>query len=186
MVRITNHQVGMRAWVIAASFAGLFWALPQTIAATELDLSGSSARGAALSQVAQAGPRDSSATRGSDERGPKHAAVISQFIALINDHRVSDALAMMSPELVPDADRAAWTRQFSAIKSIHVIDIKPADTERSGPCFEYKVTLEAEVSSEAANEPIPYFGWDDNPNLRWMGLCPRGDKWLISSIGTGP
>jgi len=175
----------MRARIIAAGFIGLFCALPQTIAATELDLPGSGDTGAILSQVAQA--QDSSARRGAmDEPGAKHAAVISQFFALINDHRVSDALAMMSPELVPEADRAAWTRQFSAIKSIRVMDIRPADTKRSGPCFEYKVTLEADVSSEAANEPIPYFGWDDNPNLRWIHLCPRGDQWLISSIGTGP
>ena len=177
----------MRARIIAAGFTGLLWAWPQIIIATELDLPGSQYRSAAVFQVAQAGPQDSSANRGAiDQPGAKHAAFISQFIALINDHRVSDALAMMSPELVPDADRAAWTRQFSAIKSIRVMDIRPADTKRSGPCFEYKVTLEADVSSEAANEPIPYFGWDDNPNLRWIHLCPRGDQWLISSIGTGP
>ena len=177
----------MRARIIAVGFAGLFWAWPQIVTATELDLPGSLYKNAAVSQVVQAGPQGSSAKRGAiDEPGAKHAEVISQFIALINDHRVSDALAMMSPELVPDADRTAWTRQFSAIKSIHVMDIRPADTERSGACFKYKVTLEADVSSEAANEPIPYFGWDDNPNLRWIELCPRGDKWLISSIGTGP
>jgi len=177
----------MRERIIAVGFAGLFWAWPQIMTATELDLPGSLYRNAAVSQVAQAGPQGSSAKRDAiDEPGAKHAAVISQFIALINDHRVSDALAMMSPELVPNADRAAWTRQFTAIKSIRVRDIRPADIGRSGPCFEYKVTLEADVSSEAANEPIPYFGWDDNPNLRWIELCPRGDKWLISSIGTGP
>jgi hypothetical protein len=175
----------MRARIIAAGFISLFCALPQKITATELDLPGSGDTGAILSQVAQA--QDSSAKRGAmDEPGAKHAAVISQFFALINDHRVSGALAMMSPELVPEADRAAWTRQFSAIKSIRVIDIRPADMKRSGTCFEYKVTLEADVSSEAANEPIPYFGWDDNPNLRWIHLCPRGDQWLISDIGTGP
>jgi hypothetical protein len=105
---------------------------------------------------------------------------------LIDGHRVSDALAMMTQELVPDADRAAWTRQFAAIRSMHVVDIRPADTGRVGPCFKYKVTIRADVAPEAANEPIPYFGWDDNPNLRWIELCPRGDKWLISSIGTGP
>ena len=175
----------MRARIIAAGVIGLFCALPPTIAATELDLPGAGDTGAILSQVAQA--QDSSARRGAmDEPGAKHAALISQFFALINDHRISDALAMMSPELVPEADRVAWTRQFAAIKSIRVIDIRPADMKRSGPCFEYKVTLEADVSSEAANEPIRYFGWDDNPNLRWIHLCPRGDQWLISDIGTGP
>jgi hypothetical protein len=177
----------MRARILAAGFIGLFGTLPQTNAAVGLDVPGSSDEGAVLSQVAQAGPQDSSAKRGAiDEPAAKHAAVISQFIALINDHRVSDALAMMSPELVPDADRASWTQQFTAIKSIRVMDIRPADMGRSGPCFEYKVTLEAYVSSEAANAPIPYYGWDGNPNLRWIHICPRGEKWLISDIGTGP
>jgi len=175
----------MRARIIAAGFIGLFCALPQTIAATGLDMPGSGDTGAILSQVAQA--QDSAAKRGAmDEPGAKHAAVISQFFALINDHRVSDALAMMSPELVPEVDRAGWTRQFTAIKSIHVRDIRPAGMGGSGPCVEYKVTIEADVSSEAANAPIPYYGWDDNPNLRWIHLCPRGDQWLISEIGTGP
>jgi hypothetical protein len=177
----------MRAPIMIAGFAGLFWAWPQIMTAREIDLPRSLYKNAAVSQVARAGPRDSSAKRGAIDRSvAKHSEIIGQFIALIDDHRVGDALAMMSPELVPDADRAAWTRQFAAIKSIQVMDIRPADTGRSGPCFKYKVTLKADVSSEAANEPIPYFGWDDNPNLRWIELCPRGDKWLISSIGTGP
>jgi hypothetical protein len=167
----------MRARIIIAGCAGLsFWAWPQIMTAREIDLPGPLYENAAvsLSQMAQSGPQDSSAKRGAvDQPAARHAEIISQFIALIDHHRVGDALAMMSPELVPDADRAAWTRQFAAIKSIHVMDIRPADTGRSGPCFEYKVTLKADVSPEA-------------PNLRWIELCPSGDKWLISSIGTGP
>jgi len=182
-----DHWEWIRARIIIAGFAGLFWAWPQIMTAREIDLPGPLYKNAAVSQVAQAGPQDSSAKRGAIAQPvAKHAEIISRFIALIDDHRVGDALAMMSPELLPDADRVAWTRQFAAIKSIHVMDIRPADTGRSGPCFEYKVTLKVDVSSEAANEPIPYFGWDDNPNLRWIELCPSGDSWLISSIGTGP
>jgi hypothetical protein len=177
----------MRARITIAGFAGLFWAWPQIMTAREIDLPRALDKNAAASQVAQAGPLDSSAKRGAtDHSVARHPEIISRFIALIDNHRVGDALAMMTPELVPDADRAAWTRQFAAIKSIHVVDIRPADTGRSGLCFKYRVTLKADVASEAANEPIPYFGWDDNPNLRWIELCPRGDKWLISSIGTGP
>ena len=177
----------MRARIIIAGFAGLFWAWPHITTAGEIDLPGPLHRNAAVSQLAQAAPQGSSAKRGAnDQTIARHAETIRQFFALIDNHRGGDALAMMSPELVPDADRAAWTRQFTAIKSIRVVDIRPADTGRSGRCFLYKVTLKADVSAEAANEPIPYFGWDDDPNLRWIELCPRGDEWLISSIGTGP
>ena len=174
----------MRARIIIACCAGLFWASPQIVTAGGIDRPGPLYENAAVSQVAQAGPQ---AKRDAmDRRVARHAETISQFIASIDDHRVGDALAMMSPELVPDTDRAAWARQFAAIKSIRVMDIRPADTGGRGLCFQYKVTLKAEVAAEAANEPIPYFGWDEDPNLRWIELCPRGDKWLISSIGTGP
>jgi hypothetical protein len=177
----------MQAQIIVAGFAGLYWAWPQIMSAREIDLPRFQEKTVAVSQVAQAGPTDSSARRRApDQSVAGHAEIIGQFIALIDGHRISDALAMMSPEFVPDADRAAWTRQFAAIRSMHVVNIRPADTARGGPCFTYKVTIRADVAPEAANEPIPYFGWDHNPNLRWIELCPRGDKWLISSIGTGP
>jgi hypothetical protein len=173
----------MRKRIVAISLAGLFLALPHAIAARQFDRPGYG--GSALLHVAQKGPQPSSANKAAIE---ERAEFIRRFFASIDDGKVGDALAMMGSELVPDADaRAGWTAQFSAIASIEIMDIRPADTGAEGSCHEYRVTLEVHVSPAAAHAPIPYYGREDNPNLRWILLCPGGDRsWLITSIGTGP
>ena len=37
----------------------------------------------------------------------------------------------------------------------------------------FEVTLETYVSSEAKDAPIPYYGWHDNPNIRWVSVPPE-------------
>jgi len=51
----------------------------------------------------------------------------------------------------------------------------------------FKVTLETYISSEAKDAPIPYYGWQDNPNIRWVSvekdaIC----LWKIAALATGP
>jgi len=37
------------------------------------------------------------------------------------------------------------------------------------------------------NAPIPYYGWHDNPNVRWITLEKNSDGfWEIASLATGP
>jgi len=47
--------------------------------------------------------------------------------------------------------------------------------------------LEVYVSSDAKDAPIPYYGWGDNPNIRWVVLEKDSDgSWKISALATGP
>lgn len=156
--------------------AGLLSALLQGAAAAKITLPHS----AMLWRVAE--------TALSEKTAAEHSAAIARFVAAIDDGRIDDALAMMGPNLVPDAAaRAAWTRQFAAIISLRLVEVRPASAGANGPCFDYRVALEAAVSPEAAKAPIPNYGWDDHPNLRWIALCPGSNRsWLISSFGTGP
>jgi hypothetical protein len=114
--------------------------------------------------------------------------VIRQFFALINDHRPAGAVAMMGPEIAPNAKaKAAWSQQFAAITSIRVLNIRPAGLGDEGLCRNYRVTLEAQLSVRPSKTPIPNYGWDRNPNYRWIMLCPDGrQSWWISSFATGP
>ena len=117
----------------------------------------------------------------------EHVETIQRFIGAINERRPTDAVRMLSAELVPDAAaKREWTRHFSAIKSIHVIAIEPSAVTTMAPCYEYKVKLEAHVSADP-EAAMPLYGWEDNTNFRWIQLCPdeRG-AWAISSFGTGP
>lgn len=119
---------------------------------------------------------------------PQGEDIIRSFFSLINEKRIPEAISMMTNQAVPDdSAKQAWGVQFNAIKSINVQAIEPANqaswTENSK---EYKVTLEAYVSSEAANAPIPYYGWEDNPNIRWVTIIKNENGiWQIDQIGTG-
>lgn len=116
-----------------------------------------------------------------------HVEAIQRFIGAINEGRSAEAVAMLSAELVPDAAaRRDWSRQFSAIKSIHVLAIEPSVPAATAPCHQYKVKLEAHVAADPT-AAMPFYGWDDNPNYRWIRLCPAATgAWTITSLGTGP
>ncbi len=88
---------------------------------------------------------------------------------------------MMSKKMTGDeSTKQAWGVQFNDIKSINVLKIEQSSSHT------YKVTLESYVSSDAANAPIPYYGWHDNPNVRWVELVKEDDVWKINSLSTGP
>jgi len=50
----------------------------------------------------------------------------------------------------------------------------------------FKVTLEAYVEN-APDAPIPFFGWHDNPNVRWITMeSDNRRRWVVAGIATGP
>lgn len=116
-----------------------------------------------------------------------HAETIRRFVAAIDARRPAEAVAMLGAELVPDESaRRGWLRHFAAIRSIHVMRIEPSVPGAAPPCVQYRVTLEAYVTDDP-QAPMPYYGWDDNPNLRWIRLCPgAGGTWTIDALATGP
>lgn len=119
---------------------------------------------------------------------PQEQDIISNFFSLINERKIPEAIAMMSSTMIPDdSTKQAWGVQFNDIKSINVLKIEPSLSENwTDEKHTYKVTLEAYVSSDAANAPIPYYGWQDNPNIRWVELIKEGTLWKINSLSTGP
>jgi len=68
-----------------------------------------------------------------------------------------------------------------------VIDIEPWEAENwTGGRQTYKATLEAYVTNDSS-APIPYYGWEDKPNIRWVSLEKDSENmWKIDSISTGP
>ena len=119
---------------------------------------------------------------------PTGEDVIRTFFELINEHRAADAVMTMSQvNVANDSTKQAWGVQFDAIKSINIQKIEPSMPENwTDNKHVYKVTLEAYVSSEAANAPIPYYGWQDNPNIRWVVIVKEEGLWKIDGLATGP
>ncbi len=50
----------------------------------------------------------------------------------------------------------------------------------------YKVTLDVSMNPTSANAPIPYYGWENGQNIRWVSLENAGNLWKIQGIATGP
>lgn len=112
--------------------------------------------------------------------------IIRTFFTLINEKRIPEAIEMLSPTIVPDdASRQTWGVQFNSLKQVEVIDIKKqADLNGNGEI--YRVDLQIEVAPEAASAPIPYYGWSDGKNVRWVAVVKENNLWKITGIATGP
>lgn len=114
--------------------------------------------------------------------------LIYNFFALINNKEIPEAITLMSPNLVPDdSAKQAWGVQFNAIKSIHILSIQETNQEMwTDISKEYEVILEAYVDEAAATAVIPYYGWADNPNVRFITVWQGSDnRYYIDQIGTG-
>lgn len=116
--------------------------------------------------------------------------IIWQFFDYINKQKIDQALGLMSKNLLGDeTSQKIWREHFQAIKSINVQNIEPYNKENwTENNHIYKTALEAYVAAEAEKAPIPFYGWQDNPNIRWIELqkIETPPYWLINSISTGP
>jgi hypothetical protein len=124
-----------------------------------------------------------------NELSARSQARIEEFFELVNAHRVDDAIAILGGSLLEtEDDRQAWRQQLSAITAIRIQFILPAVVEDWTATRQiFKLALEVTVSADAANQPIPYYGWNSNPNIRWVTteLSAQG-QWQITAIGSGP
>ncbi|MCM8788053.1 MAG: hypothetical protein NC935_08410, partial [Candidatus Omnitrophica bacterium] len=50
----------------------------------------------------------------------------------------------------------------------------------------YKVVLDVWMDPKSANAPIPYYGWENGQNTRFLTLEKVGNLWKIAEIATGP
>jgi hypothetical protein len=119
---------------------------------------------------------------------PTETDIIRTFFALIGEHRSADAVSMLAPDQVnDDSNKQAWAVQFNAFSSVKVTSVEPALQEDwSDTQHEYKVVLDAAMKPESASAPIPYYGWVNGSNTRWVMIVKSGTVWKISGIGTGP
>ena len=127
----------------------------------------------------------------SDREVPLPSAhdIVTLFFELINEHKISEAINLMTPEMIGnDSTKQTVLLNFNAIKSINIQEIEPYDKENwTNNKKVFKVTLEAYVTSSAENAPIPYYGWHDNPNIRWVTVEKNSAGfWKVASLATGP
>jgi len=114
-------------------------------------------------------------------------ASLEEFFTIVNSRDVDEAMKSMTPAMIgPPEKREAWRRQLAAIRSIHILDVEPASVgDWNSSRHIFKVTLEASVE-DVPDAPIPFFGWQDNPNVRWITMeLDSRRRWVVAGIATG-
>lgn len=113
--------------------------------------------------------------------------IVSNFFSLIAEKKPSEAVSAMSETITNDESmKQAWAVQFNAISSMKVVNIEPSAVEEwSAERHKYKLTLDVKMKADSANAPIPYYGWDNGLNTRWVTIVKENGLWKILEIGTG-
>lgn len=119
---------------------------------------------------------------------PTEEDIVRTFFTLIDEGQADEAVLMMG-KAVTDNDnyRQQWAVQFSAFESAELTSVEAYDrTNWTDKTHRYQILLNATMKPESVNQPVPYFGWDNGENTRWVTLIKENSVWKIESIGTGP
>lgn len=123
---------------------------------------------------------------------PTEEDIIRTFFALIDEGRSTEAVAMMGKAVTDNNNyQQQWAVQFSAFESAKLTSVEAGDPPVGEASWTdtthiYKVILKAQMKTESAEEAMPYFGWENGENTRWIELIKEGGNWKIQGIATGP
>jgi hypothetical protein len=119
---------------------------------------------------------------------PSPEDMIGVFFRNLDENNVQEAIRVMHPStLVDDSIKQAYGVQFNEVESAKVIKIeKSNESEWTDSMRIFKVTSDVKMSEDTSNAPIPYYGWDSDPDIKWFVMEKDGNIWKISEIATGP
>jgi hypothetical protein len=119
---------------------------------------------------------------------PEDEEFINSFYNLIDQGKAGEAVEMLSSQNTnSEGTKKLWQEQFEAIKSVKVLSIEPVmKNSWTDQRREYKVVLDMTMDESSKDAPIPYYGYDQGENTRFITLVKEGDKWFIETIATAP
>lgn len=120
---------------------------------------------------------------------PTGQDIVRTFFNLINEKRIPEAVSMLDVSAVPnDSVKQAWGVQFNYISQVIVKSIEDYNKTGWTPTEQtYKVMLTMKMNPDSANAPIPYYGYDNGDNIRWVTIRKNNENiWKIMGIATGP
>ena len=116
---------------------------------------------------------------------PSDEDIIRNFVNLIGEGSADKAALMMKTK--DETELQTWGVHFNAINSFKLLKIEKASEESwTDNKHIYKVVLDVWMDPRSADAPIPYYGWQNGENTRWITLEKVGDIWKIAEIATGP
>jgi hypothetical protein len=113
---------------------------------------------------------------------PRGEDIVRTFFNLIGEGRISDAVNMLTPKNISDdSQKQLWGVMLNSFKKISIKSIEAAGENT------YRVDFEAEMKPGSENaQPIPYYGFNNGINTRWVSLEKVGNIWKIQGLATGP
>jgi hypothetical protein len=123
---------------------------------------------------------------------PTGQDIVRTFFNLINEKRIPDAISMMEMTQADDTTKQSWGVYLNSFEKVTVKDIKAC---KNDPCTEvwnsgkeiYEVNLDVLMKPESAKVTIPYYGWGNGLNTRWVVIQKNQQGiWKIVEIATGP
>jgi flagellar basal body-associated protein FliL len=119
---------------------------------------------------------------------PSGQSIVGNFFELIKEKRIPAAIKIMTKNnWEDDSTKQAWGVQFNSFSSLTVDKISPYNKEEwTSDKQVYQVDVTTQMKPESANAPIPYYGWGDGKNTRWIEIIKEDGFWRISGIATGP
>lgn len=116
---------------------------------------------------------------------PQEEDIIHNFVNLIEEGYPDKAASMIKTS--DESELQAWAVNFSNINSFKLISLeKTRENEWIENKHFYKAVFDVWMNPDSANAPIPYYGWQNGKNTRWITLEKDGNTWKITEIATGP
>lgn len=116
---------------------------------------------------------------------PQGEDIIRNFASFIEDGKPEKAVLMM--KLKDDTEKQMWAVQFAAINSFKILKIEKFDEDHWTKDKQiYKILVDVWMDPRSADAPIPYYGWENGENVRWITLEKVDNIWKISEINTSP
>jgi hypothetical protein len=116
---------------------------------------------------------------------PQDEDIIRNFVALVEEGKADKAALMI--KVKDDSELQTWAVHFNAINSFKFLKMEKTSEESwTDNKHIYKVVLDVVMNPSSASAPIPYYGWQNGENIRWITLEKVGGTWKIAEIATGP
>jgi len=115
-------------------------------------------------------------------------SIVEKFLQNIADKKIPEAIAMMTAvERGDEATKQAWGVYFNAFKKLIITSVEPSlSDEWTEGRHVYKVIINVEMSPESKTAAIPYYGYGNGTNIRWIAVEKENGTWKIGGITTGP
>jgi hypothetical protein len=119
---------------------------------------------------------------------PQEEDTIRSFFNIIREHKSSDAVSMFVPNQVgSDSQKQAWAVMFNAFEQVNIKNIESSmPQEWTNDRHTYKVTMDVKMKPESKAAVIPYYGYENGINVRFIILEKINNLWKIGGIATGP